>query len=362
MKILYVITGLGLGGAERVVVDLAEKMVQLGHQVKIAYLTGEVRVSPQISDIEIIYLGLEDFYHVFSASKKYQKLVSEYQPDIVHSHMVHANIFVRLNRLFYKIPRLICSAHNSNEGGKIRMLAYKYTNFLSDYNTNVSYEATRVFIKSGAFTEKNINTVYNGIDLGRFKPMLRKNMKSIFNQSEINFLSIGRFNEQKDYPNLIRAIYLAKENTEKPIKFYIAGDGILRPQIEQLIEELNLTTDVILLGARTDIPELINQADFFILSSKYEGFGLVVAEAMACHCFVISTDSSGPSEIMGNTGILVEPQDSNKLAEAILSALDLSEEQIYLNNQQARKRIEDMFSLEKSVRVWLDIYNKTKAV
>lgn len=354
MNILYVITGLGLGGAERVVVDLSDQMVLCGHQVKIAYLTGEIKVRPQSQEIEVVYLGLESWGDFISACRKYRDLIRIYEPEVVHSHMVHANIFTRLNRFFCTVPRLINSAHSNIEGGRLRMLAYRLTHHLADITTNVSKSAVKEFEKRQAVPIGGMRTVYNGIDLSKFTTQFLE--KRFFNKDKVNFISVGRLHEAKDYPTLIQAISLVKKKSGKQTRFYIVGEGKLRSTLEKQIQQLNLSNDIILLGERIDIPNLLNQADFFISSSKYEGFGLVVAEAMACHCFVISTDSSGPSEIMGNTGILVEPQDSNKLAEAILSALGLSEEQIHLNNQQARKRIEGMFSLEKSVQVWLDIY------
>lgn len=354
MKILYVITGLGIGGAERVIADLSDQMVLRGHQVKIAYLTGPVKVRPRSPDIEIIYLGLDGVTSIFSASKNYQKLLKEYKPDVVHSNMVHANIFTRINRIFAYLPRLINSAHSDNEGGILRMLAYRLTHFLADVTTNVSRNAVKEFERRKATPVGGIKAVYNGIDLCKFKYIL--DTEPLFNKNYINFLSIGRFHDAKDYPNLIQAVYLVKQCTNKSVRFYIVGDGNLRLDLERMIEELDLIDDIILLGERADIPDLLNQAHFFVLSSKYEGFGLVVAEAMACECFVIATDSAGPAEIMGNTGILVEPQNSEKLAQSILQVLELSQEQILENNKRARKRIEDMFSLEKSVQIWLDIY------
>lgn len=358
MKILYVITGLSLGGAEKVVVGLADKMVQLGHQVKIAYLTGEVKVRPQTPEIEVIYLGLESWGSFISACRRYWDVIRNYEPDIVHAHMVHANIFTRLNRLVCHVPKLICSAHSSNEGGRIRMLAYKYTNFLSNYNTNVSQSAVDAFVDSGCFIRENIHAVYNGIDLNRFKMSIDKHAYTSFSPSEVNFLSVGRLADAKDYPNLIRAIYLVKKQTNKNVRFYIVGEGTVRLEIEGMIQQLDLFGQVTLLGARSDIPELLNQADFFILSSKYEGLSTVLIEAMACQCFVITTDCGGSAEIIGDTGILVETENSEKLAEAIIKALELPEEYVYENNQRARKRAEEKFSLEKSIQVWLDIYEK----
>lgn len=354
MKILYVITGLGLGGAERVVVDLADQMQKLGHQVKIAYLTGEVKVRPKSSEIEIIYLGLENVFSFFSASMAYQKLIKTYQPDVVHAHMVHANIFTRLNRLLGKVPRLINSAHSNVEGGNLRMLAYRITHSLADVTTNVSENAVKAFEERKAGPVGEIKAIYNGIDLTKFNS--KDVVNSIYDQSDINFISVGRFHEAKDYPNLIQAVDLVKQQTDKSVKFYIAGEGELRPQLEALIKQLNLMNDIILLGARPDIPDLLNTADFFILSSKYEGLPTVVIEAMACECFSIATDCGGSAEILGKTGILVEPQNSEKLAQAIMQALDLVEEQIEENNRLARKRVEELFSLEKSVQIWLGIY------
>lgn len=355
MNILYLITGLGLGGAEKVVVGLAEQMHSLGHKVKIAYLKGEAIVTPKSIDIEFICLEFDSLSRFIPASKKYRSLIKEFKPDVVHAHMVHANIFARLNRIGCNVPKLICTAHNSNEGGRLRMLAYRYTNHLSDINTNVSCEASDSLIAKGAFSKQNLITVYNGIDLEKFNKF-NKIEKNINNK--IKFLSVGRFNEQKDYPNLLNAIALLKDNLTENIKFYIAGDGELRNAIESLIMELEITNFVELLGKRSDIPELLNEAKFFILPSKHEGLPTVVIEAMACQTYVISTNCGGSAEIMGITGKLIPTQDSIALSEAINDVLVLGNAAIEKNNLDARKRVEDIFSLQVSVNKWLELYEK----
>ena len=354
MKILYIITGLGLGGAEKVVCDLADQMILKGHDVKIVYLTGSVLVKPISSRVELLPLHLNSASNIFGASRKYKKIISDFSPDVIHSHMIHANIFARLNHLSFKYVRLICTAHNSNEGGKLRMMAYRLTNFLSDFNTNVSKEATDSLISKGAFNHKNLATVYNGIDLSKFI-FFNKDI----NSNELSFLSVGRFNAQKDYPNLLHAIAIFRQNPQhKEYILKIAGDGELRPQIEELIEHLGLKNNVTLLGRRNDIPQLMQEADFFILPSAYEGFGLVVAEAMACGAFVIATNSGGVAEVMGDTGILVPPQDSKALAEAIKQAVSKTPLEIQENNLKARQRVEELFSLENSVQNWLKLYEQ----
>ena len=210
MKILYVITGLGVGGAEKVVCDLADQMILKGHDVKIVYLTGSVLVKPVSSRVELLPLHLNSASNIFCASRKYKKIIRDFSPDVIHSHMIHANIFARLNHLSFKYIRIICTAHNSNEGGRVRMLAYKLTNFLSNLNTNVSQEASESLISKGAFNKNNLITVYNGIDLNKFN-FFKKDK----NSNEMSFLSVGRFNKQKDYPNLFQAIYILKNTINK---------------------------------------------------------------------------------------------------------------------------------------------------
>ena len=353
MKILYVITGLGVGGAEKVVVDLADQMNALGHIVKISYLTGEVLVRPVSDKIEIIALNLNSKNDLLSASIKYKKLLKRYCPDIVHAHMVHANIFARINRVGAHIPKLICTAHNSNEGGKARMLAYRLTNRLSDINTNVSQEATDSLIRKGAFRKSNVMTVHNGIDLSKFEKV---SSRQALDQNVINLISVGRFNDQKDYPNLINAFAELKKNVMTDIKLTIVGDGELRPQIEAMIKQLDLDNDIVLLGRRSDIPELLSQADIFVLASKHEGLPTVVIEAMACECYVVATDSGGVAEVMGDTGQLVPIEDSQALADALQNAIALSVEDRTQNNEKARARVEQLFSLETSVQKWLALY------
>lgn len=357
MKILYVITGLGLGGAERVVVDLADKMFLKGHEVKIACLIDKVLVKPKAEQIEIITLKLNSGTDFLKASQRYRQLIKAYQPDIVHAHMIHANIFSRLNRIGCVVPRLICTAHSSNEGGELRMLAYRFTNFLSDFNSNVSQEATQSLIRRGGFSEKNLTTVYNGIDLNKFKKiqMIKKDNSS----DEIEILAVGSFNPPKDYPNLLHAIALLRHKTRQKFKLKIAGDGKLRPIIEALINELELADVVTLLGKRTDITDLLNQADIFVLASQREGLPTVVLEAMACQCYVVATDCGGTKEIMANTGTLVPSQDSEALAIALQKTFLLSAEQKWQNNTKARLRIEEIFSLDASVDTWLKHYENS---
>lgn len=353
MNILYVITGLGGGGAEKVVCDLADQMLLKGHSVKIAYLKGkEPVVKPKSRNIEIIYLELESFVQFHKSCKLYRKLIRDFKPDVIHAHMVHANIFARINRIFRPVPKLICTAHSSNEGGRLRMLAYKLTNFLSDFDTNVSQRARDEFVEKGAFTSKS-GFIYNGINLDKFKKF-----ECSISSSKFKMIAVGRLNYAKDFPNLIHAIKLIVDQGYSNISLAIVGEGEERSNLESLIQKLNLHKVISLLGRRDDIAELMNASELFILSSIFEGFGLVVAEAMACDTFVVSTNCGGVKEVMGDTGILVEPQNSQALADAIIKVINMSTQSIADNNRKALERIKKNFDLNSVVAQWLEIYEK----
>ncbi|MDU2407894.1 MAG: glycosyltransferase [Acinetobacter junii] len=367
MKILYLITGLGGGGAEKVVADLADQMSQRGYEVKIAYLKGAVVVRPEDQSIELIYLGLESLMDAKKAYQSYKQLLMSFSPDVLHAHMVHANIFARISRIFFPIPKLICTAHSNNEGGRIRMIAYRLTHFLADLTTNVSKVASLSFEQLKAVPSGGIETIYNGIDLERFsfKEDIRFQIrKALGINSDVKmFLAVGRFHEAKNYPLLIESFHqFIKENQSSDnkvdVKLLIAGEGDERQLIEKLIMKYNLENIILLLGRRDDIPQLMNAADFFVLSSSYEGFGLVVAEAMCSNTFVIATDCGGVKEVLGNTGILVPINNQENMVEAFHKATRMSRIEIEKNNAKALKYAQQNFDLNKIVDDWIKLYEQ----
>ena len=361
MNILYLITGLGGGGAEKVVVELADQMFHLGHQVKIAYLKSGVVVQPCSHEIELIYLGLENFKLIRTAYKNYKNLLEIFKPDVVHAHMVHANLFARVSRKFFPIPKLICTAHSNNEGGKLRMLAYKLTHHMASLTTNVSQAACKSFEKLGAAPQGGIATIYNGIDLNKFK-FSPENRINIRNELELDtnsvmILAVGRFHDAKNYLGLIKAFKkVIEHHTQSLPILIIAGDGELRNEIEELIQSLSLTKNVKLLGRRDDIPALMSAADIFVLSSNFEGFGLVVAEAMACETFVVATDCGGAKEVMGGYGLMCPINDTNALVSKLISAIEMDHLERQKNNRLALEYIKNNFDLKNIVNQWLEIY------
>ncbi len=360
MRILYVITGLGVGGAERQVVDLAERFAAQGDHVVIAYMAGTAKLIPSNRQIRLIGFHMQKsiggFFHAYLSLRR---LLRVYKPDVVHSHMVHANLLARSVRLTTRMRRLVNTAHSTNEGGRLRMMAYRLTHALSDVCTNVSQEAVDAFEAKGAVPRGTMLSVTNGVDLDRFyfDKSWRETTRSngALEPTDRLIMAIGRLEIAKDYPNLFYAFSKILYHY-KNVYLWIVGDDSLSANLILLAEELNISKNVRFFGMRNDISQLINAADIFVLSSAWEGFGLVVAEAMACEKVVVATDCGGVKEVLGDCGFLVPPRDSDALSLSLIKALSMLPLERKAMGIRARQRVAHKFSIDEAVNKWRDIY------
>ena len=356
MRILYVITGLQVGGAERITVDLAERMRQRGNTVALIFLSGEQQV--HVAD-EIPVYNLEmkktplGFFH---ALLKARGIVHSFSPDVVHGNMFHANFFCRILRLLCSVPRLVCTEHTKNIQGRGRMFLVRLTDCLCDVTTNVSQETVDYFVEKKAFRKEKSLAVYNGIDLNKFYKSRNNKIREEFGipETDFVFINVSRIMPAKDHKNLLEAFKLVHE-ANAGTKLICVGTGELLDETIAYAMDLQIAGSVIFAGLRSDIPDFYNASDCFVLSSAWEGFGIVLAEAMACELPVISTDCGGTREVVQNDRWLVPPKDFKALADKMLSVLDMPDVERAEIGKQNRQLVQK-FSLEKITQRWLSIY------
>lgn len=365
MKIALVTTGLGMGGAENQVVALADRYAAEGHVVMLVAMTGEATVMPRHHGVRLETLRMER--NLPGLTRGYlhaRRLLKAFAPDVVHSHMVHANLFARALRASLPMRRLICSAHNTNEGGAARMLAYRLTERLADLTTNVSDEAVRAFLEHGAARQGRIVTMHNGIDAERFhfREEDRQRLRREFEVSDDThvLLAVGRFSPQKDYRNLFEAfVRLCKRRNDCVL--WIAGTGDEQQGFQADAARLGIDEHVRFLGLRRDVPALMSAADLFVLSSAWEGLPLVVGEAMACQRVVVATDAGGVREWLGDCGYVVPVRDSLALADALGAALEAGAGERQRRGMAGRERVMTRYALSTVVQKWLQLYTGNSA-
>jgi len=363
-RVLFLITGLAYAGAETQVVRLATGLKAHGWEVRVVSMTlpkGYV-VELEAAGIPVASLGIQrklpDPQPIFHLAQ----LIRSWQPDIVHSFMVHANLFARLVRPMSPIPVLICSARSTDEGGHLRELLYRFTDHLCDLTTQVSYAGLERYIQVGAVPRHKIRFLPNGIDTACFRPdqEARMRLREYLGVGDaFVWIAVGRFNILKDYPNMLIA-FSHVIRTHPETLLIIIGDGSLRPAMEELVGKLGMKDRVRFLGIRRDIQELMNAADAYVMSSSVEGMANVLLEASATGLPIVATDVGGNPQVVrdGETGFLVPPKDPEALTGAMVRLMDISEEERRWMGEAGRQYAEDNYSLDRVVEMWEALYQE----
>lgn len=357
MKILYVITQLGVGGAESVLVSMAEKMLELGHEVNIVSL---LNINKQCFNDKVTLHVLDLKHKPFSSLMKFRSILCKLQPDVVHSHCLHANITTRLMRIVCPMKRLITTAHNTYEGQGLIMSIFKYTNFLSDTITNVSTDAVEAFKNNKYVKSSQMKVMFNIIDIHKFEFSLdtRNEYRKKFsiNEDDLVIIAVGSMKDSKDYPNLLKAVQLLKEKKLQKFKVFIVGNGQLMDEIQDLASKLEIESYITFLGTRSDVNALLSMADIFILSSKHEGLPTVLVEAAMAKNVIISTDCGGINDILPNFENVVNIEDPIALARKVSEVMKLCKKDYVKQSVATYLYVKEKFNPEKIAKEWVKIY------
>ncbi len=195
----------------------------------------------------------------------------------------------------------------------------------------------------------------------QYKPLKNKKqihdeLKQEYNIDTPFILFVGTLEKRKNVPTLLKSFYKLKKCKIEHKLVIVGGKGWKYTKIFDLIEELNLKDDVIFTDYVTDeyLVKLYNAADLFVYPSLYEGFGLPPLEAMACGCPVITSNTSSLPEVVGDAGIMIDPNDIDSLTESMHKILTDNE----LRKEMSRKSLEraGMFSWKKTTKETWDVY------
>lgn len=362
MRIAYMLTSLGIGGAERQVIAVAERMAARGHEVGLVVLSDRVQ-REWTSSIPIVRLRMTKTpAGIIGGLMRGRLFLRRFQPDLVHSHTFPANITARLLCGMGVAPAVISTIHNVYEGSSVRTLAYRITDGWSNHTTTVSKAIAERYIEIGAVPEQKCSVLTNGIDVTLFSPDRARGtaVRQVMSpEAEFVWLAAGRITAAKDYARLIHAFARISASTT-PVQLWIAGESKNGEEVAlwKLAQDLGVAKRIEWLGHREEMVDLLAAADGFVLSSAWEGMPLVVGEAMAMEKPVVGTDVGGMRELVGDTGILVPARDAYALADAMLRVMQTSSEERRAMGMLGRQRICEEFDMDAKADEWLALYSR----
>lgn len=357
MRICLFMSSLHRGGAERVFVNLANHWLSLGHSVDFVVMSPEGGFREELLPaVNLIDLGAQrgswpmrlDFIRLFA------KYLRECKPDQVFATLTYVTITAlwaaKLSGYQGKVVvRQANSLMNqSKQSLPVRLwnwvgyhVCYRWADAILVNSQNSEMEVKMILPR----LKDKVRLIHNPVVVGQ-EELCRRD------QAECPVvLASGRFSAQKDYCTLLRAYDLVRK--QRAVRFLILGDGPDRPMMEDLIEELDISDVVELVGYVSDTKSYYQRASVFVLSSMWEGFPNVLVEALAAGVPVVATDSKGASREITEPILpqnVVAVGDFVALSERIIATLDMPSDP-----DRYRRYVRERFELPVIAKQYLDV-------
>jgi hypothetical protein len=355
LKVLHIINGLSLGGAEKMLTEILLENKKNNcyeeHSVFILNNTKSIFTDRLIeANVKLITPRSNKFSNVlylFKTIKSYQ---------VIHAHLFPSLYIVALLSFFCWDKTYIFTEHNSYN----RRRDKSYLRFLerlvySRYSSIIAIsESTRLNLLKWLGTKfySKVITINNGVNLNQLTSVNDLPIEYLGPEDTFKMLMVGSFTPQKDQHTIIRALLRLPAH----VVLYLVGEGVQRAELEGLVVELSLTERVFFLGARNDIPEVMHACDLVIQSSHWEGFGLVAVEAMAAGKVIIASNVDGLRQVVDGYGLIFDRGLDEHLASLVIKLL---EDEKYMEElrEKCKKRSLD-FSIESLVEKYNQLYSK----
>lgn len=329
IKVLHLISSLSVGGAERLILGLADRIDRSRFELHVCSL-GVVRGNVLQPDFErqgipVYVIGSKLFYDVRSAIAV-ARYARRHQIDIIHTHLGDADVIGRVVGRFLRVP-VVSTLHNeprdyNRQRVDRRWLTRLTTRFLAPHLIAVSQRIRTMFVEEWNVPQERITMVYNAVPMDVYATIPEPSAQTRVGTDPV-ITNIGRLSPQKAQHDLLEAAKLVLE--QRPdARFMIVGQGRLEQALKEQAQSLGIADRITFAGLRLDIPAVLEQSDIFVLSSLWEGLPLTAVEAMAAARPVVLTDVGGNRELVesGVQGLIVPPSDVPALAEALLKLLN----------------------------------------
>lgn len=364
MKVLFIITGLSVGGAETMLLKLLKTLDRQRFHVSVVSLTTEGELGAQVRALGLPLKALGMKRGVPDLTKLYRLTadIKAQRPDVVHTWMYHSDLIGGLAAKMAGVRQIIWGIRHSNldldQNKRSTLIVVKlcalFSYWLPTKILSCSNKALTEHTRAG-YCARKFSVIPNGFDLACFRPSTgdREEVRSELGLTASTLLAgfIARFDPQKNHRGFVKAAALI--NASIPDAYFVlAGRGVDSDNHElvSLISSHSLIDRVYLLGERDDIPRLMASFDVLISPSNGEGFPNVLGEAMSSGVICAVTNAGDSAEIVGETGRVVTVGDMADLAKSVIELLQLSGHERRELGRRARERVHDNFDINGVTR------------
>ena len=355
----FVVPDLGAGGAERHVVTLTERLDRSLFETRVVCIGGEGELFADVSaSVPARALG----HGKRQALRTVVALVREFRrtkPDVVVLRGYNAELLGRAAALLARVPTCVVWVHNCNDvepRGVVRTVSDRLLESATDCYFGVAQRQVPYLVDGLGHPERKVRIIHNGVDPADFdrpvdvaaRDAVRRELG--LTPSEVVVGVLAALRPEKDHELFLDAASLVAAAVPNA-RFLVVGGGKRRAMLEARAAALGLGASVVFTGFRSDVPQLLQAIDVFVLCSyTIECFPMALLEAMAASRPAVCTAVGGVPEIAeeGVTGFLVPPKDAEALADRLVRLAD-DEDLRRTFGRAARARVEGLFTLDRSV-------------
>lgn len=350
MKVLQMVASLRVGGAEKLVSDLAVALNEAGIETDVAVFCNEETIfSGELrrNRVKIIAVRPTDGMYSLNRVVELKRLLKKY--DIAHTHTTPAQLAAAMASAGTRC-RLVTTEHSTNNRRRESKVWRPFDRLMYgryDAIVGCSEETTESLRRYLPNIAPKLTTIFNGVDIERIQTA--ESCKEIAQglPKRTNVVMVGRMCYPKDQKAIVRAAALMSED----FHFWFAGDGPELSACQSLAEKTGVGDRCHFMGSRSDIASILQAADVYVHSSQWEGLPLSILEAMAAGLPVIATDAKGIRDIVRGAGVLVPPSDPEALAHALLN-LDRDR-----TSTACEERVKD-YDLPTMTQKYIEIYQR----
>lgn len=361
MRIVHVIVGLDVGGAERSLQNLVLSDTDAPREVLVVSLTRSGPVGNRLSGagIRVVCLGMHGIVSGLLAFPRLVAVLWRFRADVVQSWMYHADLVGGLAARIAGVPAVVWGIRNSMVPGgslKQRLVSRACARLSSSLPSAIVCvsEASISPYETAGYDATKMRVIRNGCPVGDFSAQRPRPRQGA---APIVIGCVGRWHADKGQDILLRAAALVRQR-RSDFRVVLAGRDCnhANQALRGMIADLGLEDSIALLGERHDVSAVLSGFDIFCMPSRTEGFPNCLAEAMASGLYCIATDTGDAGYLLGGAGRLVETASPEALAEALLGGMDLSEAARCDIGEHANARVQIHFSVAAMRDAYYGLY------